>query len=128
MKFQEIIELFSVFHSFHLDDTLLHCAYLWYSSTAWKITLTQSDLIKISPVSHDLMCVCVCVCVCSCTCLCELLCNFITCVYSYNHHHGQDIEQFCYNKDPTGHPFIVISTSTCPFISTHWKLLVICLH
>ena len=54
---------------------------------------------------------CVCVYVYSCVCLYELLCNFITCVYLCNHQHGQDIEQFCHNKYPTGHPFIVVSAS-----------------
>ena len=39
-------------------------------------------------------------CICVCVCVCVVLCNFIKCTDSCNHHHSEDTEQFHHHKAP----------------------------
>lgn len=50
-------------------------------------------------------------------CMCIILCNFITCVASWNHHYGQDTELFHHHKAAVCHPFRATPALLPPFLT-----------
>lgn len=79
-----------------------------YNSTTWKLILIQLNFIQTSVVLHELLCVYVFVHVYIYIYI-KFHAIFTLHVNLCNHHHGQDIEQFCHHMDPSVYTYTVTS-------------------